>query len=409
VKSVTLEEKSHFYLTQQLNLEDSTEVIPVTTAPCPAAGDYRDLNDLDSIDLSFTRRIRVLKRIPSGCRVCAAKKLAQLIDRVTKHNDLPSWARLFCFAKLFLRTPKRGGKNHSLSSQVNKIISEEPINDFIRKLSESSSSCVTTRGSSSKQQDINLESLSLSISGKLEEGDFKGAIRLACSEDTVAEYSEANFKILQEKHPDAHPDSLFERGSSEDSLPTPTVSADIVRKAILSFPNGSSGGPDGLRPQHLKDLIGFAAGDGAPPLVNALVRFIALVLEGKTPDPVQSYFFGGSLTALNKKDGGLRPIAVGCTLRRLVTKCACLYVRDSMADLLPPHQLGFGAPQGAECAVHAARIFLDNLSQHEALLKVDFRNAFNSIRRDKMMLAVCPKPSAIHQICLFPLIQNLLA
>ena len=49
--------------------------------------------------------------------------------------------------------------------------------------------------------------------------------------------------------------------------------------------------------------------------------------------------------------------------------------------------IGFGAPQGAECAVHAARIFLDNLSQHEALLKVDFRNAFNSIRRDKMMLA----------------------
>ena len=31
-----------------------------------------------------------------------------------------------------------------------------------------------------------------------------------------------------------------------------------------------------------------------------------------------------SITALTKKDGGIRPIAVGCTLRRLVAKLACI-------------------------------------------------------------------------------------
>ena len=34
------------------------------------------------------------------------------------------------------------------------------------------------------------------------------------------------------------------------------------------------------------------------------------------------FLFGASLIALEKKGGGIRPIAVGCTLRRLVAKVA---------------------------------------------------------------------------------------
>ena len=59
-----------------------------------------------------------------------------------------------------------------------------------------------------------------------------------------------------------------------------------------------------------------------------------------------------------------------------------------MTELLPPHQLGFGVSQGAECAVHAARFFANNLGPHQALVKVDFRNAFNCVRRDKVMAAI---------------------
>ena len=28
-----------------------------------------------------------------------------------------------------------------------------------------------------------------------------------------------------------------------------------VRRAVLSFPPGSAGGPDGLRPQHIRDML----------------------------------------------------------------------------------------------------------------------------------------------------------
>ncbi len=59
-----------------------------------------------------------------------------------------------------------------------------------------------------------------------------------------------------------------------------------------------------------------------------------------------------------------------------------------MANLLSPRQLGFGVRGGAEGAVHATRKYLHNLPSSHALLKLDFRNAFNSVRRDKVLEAV---------------------
>jgi hypothetical protein len=41
-----------------------------------------------------------------------------------------------------------------------------------------------------------------------------------------------------------------------------------------------------------------------------------------------------------------------------------------------------------EAAVHTSRVYLNHLPNEKAMLKVDFRNAFNSIRRDKMLKAV---------------------
>ena len=94
------------------------------------------------------------------------------------------------------------------------------------------------------------------------------------------------------------------------------------------------------------------------------------------------------MIALRKKDEGVRPIAVGCTQRRLVAKCASFSVKENMAKLLIPLQLGFGVKRGAEGAVHAAHHFLQSLEHDQLLLKLDFRNAFNFLRRDKMRQAV---------------------
>ncbi|KAL5500326.1 hypothetical protein EMCRGX_G011871 [Ephydatia muelleri] len=53
-----------------------------------------------------------------------------------------------------------------------------------------------------------------------------------------------------------------------------------------------------------------------------------------------------------------------------------------------PHQLGYGVRLGAEAAAHAARLYLSKLTANKALLKLDFTNAFNTVRRDKMLASV---------------------
>lgn len=61
---------------------------------------------------------------------------------------------------------------------------------------------------------------------------------------------------------------------------------------------------------------------------------------------------------------------------------------DEMGDLLAPWQLGYGVRGGSEAAVHAARLYLQSFDTSKALLKLDFRNAFNSIQRDRMLMKV---------------------
>ena len=99
------------------------------------------------------------------------------------------------------------------------------------------------------------------------------------------------------------------------------IDAEVIVKAIRSFPSGSGGGLDILLPQHLKDLTGPTAGDGTASLLTGLIGIMVLILEGRTPPAICPLFFGANLTALSKKGGG-RPIAVGCTLKRLASKCA---------------------------------------------------------------------------------------
>ena len=107
-----------------------------------------------------------------------------------------------------------------------------------------------------------------------------------------------------------------------------------------------------------------------------------------TPEYARPIFFGATLIPLKKKDGGIRPIAVGQTLRRLVAKCLSRRVAVTVGADLVPLQLGCGVPLGCEAAAHATRQYLHHMPQYHLLLKLDFRNAFNSLRRYKMLEAV---------------------
>ena len=137
-----------------------------------------------------------------------------------------------------LHVPKRGGHRRNLATMVNQAVREEK--DVVPE-------------SSFKQhqaRDIDpAKHLAARVAGKLEEGDFHGAVRFATSDESFATEDDKTLLLLQRKHPPAHPDSQIPPIKSP-SIPL-SVTSSIVIKAISSFPSGSAAGPDRLHPQHL--------------------------------------------------------------------------------------------------------------------------------------------------------------
>ena len=140
---------------------------------------------------------------------------------------------------------------------------------------------------------------------------------------TITDLSDDTLTALREKHPAVDPESCFPSPPSPDqfSLLLPGISQENVLQAIHSFPRGSAGGPDGIRPQHHLELTSASAELGGKELLRSLTIFSNHGLEGNVPPSVQPIFFGATLIALRKKEGGVRSIVVGQTLRCLVTKC----------------------------------------------------------------------------------------
>ena len=220
-----------------------------------------------------------------------------------------------------------------------------------------------------------LEALASLVVSKLEEGNLKEAIRLACSQETIPDTSDKTLVALHQKFPSPHPDTCLPPPPPppEDSSLIPLIMEEAVATAIRSFPNGSAGGPHGLSPQHLSDKIDASAHEGGPGLLRVLTSLFNVILQGKTPRAVR-LFFGAFLVALEKKDGVVRFIAVGCTICHLAAKTAGSCIMETMRILLAPCQLGYGTPQGAEAAVHAAHLFFNNLQPSEVILKLDSKS-----------------------------------
>ena len=66
-----------------------------------------------------------------------------------------------------------------------------------------------------------------------------------------------------------------------------SITAADIKGAIRSFKPGSAGGRDGLRPQHLRDMIDDRVGGD---LCEALAEFANLVLGGGVPESVRPVF-----------------------------------------------------------------------------------------------------------------------
>jgi hypothetical protein len=167
--------------------------------------------------------------------------------------------------------------------------------------------------STPSQEDLELRAEAFAGEGMLGKATavFKGERPAGVTPESTAD--------MQDKHPAARA-SEGERCGRLRAVAgeaAPIASVEEVTKAIKSFPEGSAGGKSGLKPQHLKDALVPGYGDEC---VRALAEVVAILASGKAHAAARQWVCCASLTALAKPDGGLRPIAIGETLRRLTGK-----------------------------------------------------------------------------------------
>ena len=338
-----------------------------------------------------------MDRIPKGARNQTATALSRLINNACDSDSPIEWQKLFRFTFVCLKKPKRGGKRlPSVAVGVIKTIQKfltdplAPIELTVRKPPRPSEA----------------EDVRAKLAGKkLANGDVKGAIRVLSSNDSLLPSDPSTLSVLESKHPPRHPDSQIpDPPSAEQAAEALQLSEAQVRKAILSFPGGSAGGCDLLLPQHLKDMTSKSSGDSGIQLLSSITRLSNKMLKGDVPHEILPVLYGASLIAFSKPNGGVRPIAVGNTLGRLVAKAAAFTLKAELKPKLFPHQLGVSVSGGAEAIVHSGRSFCNsNISTPEptAFLKIDFENAFNTIRRDAFLRTIQKELS-----CLFPFLYQ---
>ena len=177
-------------------------------------------------------------------------------------------------------------------------------------------------------------------------------------------------------------------------VPTPVRSrwaaALASELALKSFPPGSGAGPSGL----MAARIPMGPGADEQHLLESIARFCSALASGKISPDFRGLFCAARLIALPKKPRGVRPTAIGETLRSLAAKVLMAKYQSETSSELAPLQVGVGQPGAVESTVFKVREWARSAPAGHALLSLDFSNAFNTVDRSVMLKAIasrCPR------------------
>ena len=159
-------------------------------------------------------------------------------------------------------------------------------------------------------------------------------------------------------------------------------SDDMVRCVSKRISNGSAPGPSGLTGELLEDLC------GDPVCCSGVFAMVSAIINGRLPRPCRVLLLCSSLIPVQKRKGGVRPVAVGEVLWKLATALAMEKMGSAAnAECLPSIQLGVGVAGGSVIALHAAQAALQCDAGNMVLL-TDVRNAFNESSRKSIASAL---------------------
>ncbi len=170
----------------------------------------------------------------------------------------------------------------------------------------------------------------------------------------------------------------------------PTMALDKFLKNLRSSKRGAASGPSGTTAEHLQVVL-----DDEP--CSALLHEAANHLaQADVPPEIAQAIRLGRMTALRKRDGGVRGIVVGDMLRRLVART---FAQESAGDFeaaCAPYQYALSTRAGTECIAHIFQAVTE-ASPSTTILSIDGIGAYDLISRGAMLqsLAAVPRAAAV--------------
>ena len=147
---------------------------------------------------------------------------------------------------------------------------------------------------------------------------------------------------------------------------------------------------------------------------ETLKRMVQKILNGTPSEGVRAVLTACRMIALDKGGRKVRPVAIGEAIRRIAARVVCVQDNEAFSAILTSvMQFGVGVKGGIEYAYHSIRLHM--LAMHDefeakyygvgsdggdaevlekdipGVLKVDFRNGYNSTSRAKMLAQVQAK------------------
>ena len=349
-----------------------------------------------------TAQIFPIKRIPKRLRLLWADVLVKALRNVLDDpGDDRRWRIMFALPKLCLRLPLRGGRKKRKAFEAEPFILKQLEMAKAGRwwdLWEEARQSVKVR----KRQPDELSS-AVEVRGRvmalIEEGRYSKAVQ-ALDSAGIHRLDQHIVDVLKSKHPIGKGLPEPDGGISGDCAQFDT---EEVLRALASFPVGTAPGGSRLRASYLQDAMNIPAGDADGRLSCALTGVVNLLARGVAPEGSAAWIAGAPVYPLRKKDGGVRPIAVGEVIRRLVAKCFCARFRGrGEQTFVAVGQVGVGVKGGAEAVVSAVREAVHRGNGSCCVLKVDLENAFNAVDREAVLRAVkqfFPEAEAWYRLC----------
>ena len=326
-----------------------------------------------------------MAHIPKALRGIVARSWGAAWSAAAWKNTGDAWVPAFMFAKVVFGTDPRQARGFTTPDEVKARLARWDAGEgpfMWEELVESTRLQAAKKNGKAKKAAIPTQKAERAEK-LVREGQFsKGLAALMAAPAKLK--NAATRKALELLHPKRHAGA---RPAQEPTGPHTPIDIAEALAALRSFRVGSSPGALQIRVEFLREV---ADADPSGGFITNLVAAMNVLQRGVAPPCVRASFAGAALSALEKKDGGTRPIAAGESLRRVIGKVLCSRIKSKASTFFAPLQFGVACSHGTERIVHRTRTFWEACGDHHdaCLVKWDFRNAFNSIARSAVLARV---------------------